>query len=171
MKNKMLNRCDGFTLIELLVVVLIIGILASVALPQYNLAVAKSRLAAILPALSTLQKAEEEYYLKEGAYTYDMDVLTINMDTCKQIYIDVVQCGSYFMIDPLHNTDPTLRAYYCPEKIRANGNTVGASAWSACRDNSDFIYTVWLEHSDTPNARTCVGNTSFGQKVCKTLNF
>ena len=56
----------AFTLIELLVVVLIIGILAAVAVPQYQKAVLKSRLALWDVMFDTGLKAIDLYLLENG---------------------------------------------------------------------------------------------------------
>ena len=58
MKNK-----SGFTLIEMLVVVLIIGILAGIALPQYNRAVEKSKVAQALITLKYMKEMGEAFML------------------------------------------------------------------------------------------------------------
>ena len=72
----------GFTLIELLVVVLIIGILASVALPQYEKAVMKSRYSNLMAMVNALAKAEEAYYMETGNYTNDFEALSIMPGGC-----------------------------------------------------------------------------------------
>ncbi len=59
----------GFTLIELLVVVLIIGILSSIALPQYTAAVEKARAAEALQNIAVIEKQMELYLLENGNQT------------------------------------------------------------------------------------------------------
>ena len=74
MKNK-----QAFTLIELLVVVLIIGILASIALPQYQKAVAKSRYSAMKALTQSIYQGEQVYFMANGVYTNRFEELDIDI--------------------------------------------------------------------------------------------
>ena len=73
----MKNVRKGFTLIELLVVVLIIGILASIAIPQYFKVVEKSRTAEAMSLISSIKSAQERYLARGGTYTSDFTKLDI----------------------------------------------------------------------------------------------
>jgi len=58
----------GFTLIELLVVVLIIGILASIAIPQYFKVVEKGKLVEAKSIIATLRSSEQRYFNANGGF-------------------------------------------------------------------------------------------------------
>lgn len=97
----------GFTLIELLVVVVIIGILGSVALPQYERAVAKAHVTEALVALKAITDAQELYYMAYDKYTGNLAELDIQVPTGKYYTYDCSSARTCFA-HPVRAGYPTI---------------------------------------------------------------
>ena len=67
----------GFTLIELLVVVLIIGILAAVAVPQYQKTIIRTRFANFKNMAKAFYKATQIYYVQNNDWPHSLDELDV----------------------------------------------------------------------------------------------
>lgn len=81
----------GFTLIELLVVVLIIGILAAVAVPKYQLSVGKTKTSLAISQLAQIMQAQERFFMATGKYSLDLENLDISVPVSNDY---TFRCGS-----------------------------------------------------------------------------
>jgi len=120
----------GFTLIELLIVIIIIGILATMAVPQYQKMVQKAQGAEAINNLGILKRALDMYYAEHGSYT---DLIT-NLDvtfygeqnrTSKNFYY-AIWVNFNYNHPRLGTADPSCR--YCIAAIKNTG-TLDAPAW------------------------------------------
>ena len=158
------NMEKGFTLIELLVVVLIIGILAAVALPQYEKTVEKSRATEALTTTKNIVDAVEMSILSTGGFVGPENKNPDNWDISLTggYWKDSGCCGAMYVTRNffyLPNDDATgVGAYRC--KGTCSGNT-----------NDNTLYELWRCYPsiDGENCLLCFSNSQEGTKICKSL--
>jgi prepilin-type N-terminal cleavage/methylation domain-containing protein len=84
----------GFTLVELIIVIIIVGILASIGLTQYNKVVEKSRAAEARMILGTLRSAEIADYNEDGAYSTVANLGVGAPKTCASTHFFSYACAT-----------------------------------------------------------------------------
>ena len=141
----------AFTLIELLVVVLIIGILAAVAVPQYQKAVEKARLAEAFVLGKHFKQMEELYKMANGNYTGSFEELQADIPAGysfdSRFPYTLSKGRSSFQIE-----NQRIIYYYSP------GGTILLALF------------FWFDTGSVNGGKIhCYPYTSYGQKLCGSL--
>jgi type IV pilus assembly protein PilE len=132
MQANPMHRTRGITLIELMIVVVIIGLLAVIAYPNYRDFAARAKRNEAKAALLQIATNQERFYLNNNRYTCDMTRLGFSTATDF-----VTESGSYTIkVGPCTADNFTAQAVYNNEDTEAgkcgiftiNGRNVKTSA-------------------------------------------
>lgn len=138
-KAKHKSLSVGFTLIELIVVIVIIGILASVAVPMYNSYVKNSKTKSAAALQRELNSVLDSHFNLYGLYPADPGQATANTLTAVPISDDIDSEATIFEIitffsknfpmNPFCTANQSLAGNYWTD-IFAVGSTSAAKTWT-----------------------------------------
>jgi len=110
----------GFTLIELLIVIIIVGILATMAIPQYAKLIDKAKRVEAVTMLSSLGTASLMYYMQMGNIPSN-----IISTTDRDLYVAIPDEGSWAYINILDSSVPKSKFLWQANYIQHPGWKVG----------------------------------------------
>ena len=145
---------QAFTLIELLVVVLIIGILAAIAVPQYQKAVDKTRLVTFTTLIKAVAQAKSEYYLATGNWPEKFSDLSITLPS------DFVISDIAYYKQRAYNAARKQKIYLYDEY----SNAIGVMDLS---DNSSVYYYIKPSEGAILSRNVCDGTGGTNSKAAK----
>ena len=157
MKNFSTGRLGGFTLIELLVVVLIIGILAAIALPKYQAAVARTRYQQLVIAGTALNNAQKLFFMTNGEYPQSFAEMDISMGApLSERLVPVEGYGNQLVFDWKWG--------------RCSLSLYGGGGRTQCTSNYYPEVPEFTVYADDDTRRYCHAQivSSLAQQVCRT---
>ena len=147
----------AFTLLELLVVIIIIGILAAIALPQYQLSVDKADFAKMQETAKSIVEAYKHYYLTHGVTTKDFDYLYLEFPNAEKYVSNYYNCI-------------TLQDMYC---CMSTGGSDTIGSVSCGKKDLSFIFSeqVFTYNFVEQHKRYCyaLNNNARAKRLCKSL--
>jgi prepilin-type N-terminal cleavage/methylation domain-containing protein len=117
----------GFTLVELAVVIVMLGVLATFAVPRYLSSVEKSRAAEAFHYLSRVEAAQERYHSSHGAYASSLADLEGDLPALK-----------YFQTKGIAASDPETLQFHWSQTLSRKGASAGYGPYTVVFTENGF---------------------------------